>query len=75
MNDNGEIRLNSTELGCLTMCANGATDMEIASKLSLSELTIGIIFECALRKLPATNRVHALSMALKLELISLKDLK
>jgi DNA-binding CsgD family transcriptional regulator len=62
--------LSSRELEVLQLFANGLTTDEVARTLHLSPATVRSYGEHGMRKLSATNRVHAVAEALRMEFIS-----
>lgn len=67
--------LTERELGVLSAAADGATAREIARRLDVSERTVTTHFNHIYRKLGVTSRTGALSIALKLGLLSLSPLE
>jgi len=61
--------LTQQEVSILSLAANGKTNMEIASSLSLSEKTVRNHFTHILRKLGTRNRVEAINKGRALKLI------
>ena len=61
--------LTETERRCLVYAANGKTNTEIATSLSLSEHTVGICLSSTCSKLGVENQSHAIARAIKLGLV------
>jgi len=61
--------LGNRELQCLVWTAQGKTSFEIAKILNLSEHTVNNYIHIATRKLGATNRIHAIAKAIRMDLI------
>ena len=67
--------LTPRELQVVTLLARGLTNAEIAGEMHLAIKTIERIVATALTKLDARNRTHAVTRALSLRVISLRDLE
>lgn len=65
----GNPLLSKRELEVLQLLADGHTTDAAATALFLSPTTVRSYAESAMRKLEAANRVHAVALALRLELI------
>lgn len=63
--------LSRRELQCLTWAAYGLTDKEIAAELSCSHDTVRFHVKNILRKLAASNRTHAVAVAVQSGLVAL----
>lgn len=68
----GAFDLTRLELIGLTLAANGLAAREIASGLSVSEAEIETMLLEAERKLGATNRMHAITIAVQQGLIGIE---
>ncbi len=64
-------RLTGRERECLIWIAQGKRDTEISTLLGIAESTITVHVRNAARKLRATNRTHAVAIALQNKLIEL----
>jgi DNA-binding CsgD family transcriptional regulator len=62
-------QLDPNELEALSLFANGRTSDEIAAALNVSRSMAQHYLRVAARKLGARNRVHAVALAVRLELI------
>ncbi len=62
-------QLDATELTALTLFANGRSAEEIAQTLSLSKSMVQHHLRVATRKLGGRNRVHAVAIAVEMELV------
>jgi LuxR family quorum sensing-dependent transcriptional regulator len=58
-------RLTSREIEIMTWTARGKTQWEVAALLSISEETVKRHIRNARRKLGATNKTHAIALALR----------
>lgn len=65
--------LTRTELRCLSLTASGYDLDAISRKLSMATREIETLLYCAERKLQAENRLHAVCIALSLDLIGEED--
>ena len=61
--------LSRTELCCLSLTASGMSIEEVAKQLKISVRELELVFYCAQRKLNAENRMHAICIAISLDLI------
>jgi DNA-binding NarL/FixJ family response regulator len=66
--------LSSRELEVITQLARGLTNAEMARQMHLAVKTVERIVATAVDKLGARNRTHAVTRALTLRLLSLRDL-
>ncbi len=64
--------LTRLELIALTLVANGMQSAEAATRLAVSEREIDTLLFCAQRKLGATNRVHAVAIAIRQGVIGIE---
>jgi len=64
-----EFSLREREIECLDWTSKGKTSSEIGKILGLSEHTVNQYLANTIRKLDTTNRVHAVSKALRLNII------
>ena len=65
--------LTRSELRCLSLIASGYDVDAIGRKLSMATREIETLLYCAERKLQAQNRLHAVCIALSLDLIVDED--
>jgi LuxR family quorum sensing-dependent transcriptional regulator len=63
------LNLSSREVECLRWSAEGKTTWEISCILGLSEKTVEKYLTCAIRKLDASNRVHAVAQAFRAHIL------
>lgn len=68
----GDFDLTRMELIGLTLVANGLQSAEAATRLCVSEREIEALLSCAQKKLGATNRVHAVAIAIRHGLIGIE---
>ena len=66
--------LTARERDVLVLLAHGHTYAEIATRLGISTHTVGTHVKHCYRKLGARSAVHALTRALQLKLICVRDL-
>ncbi|MCJ7434982.1 MAG: response regulator transcription factor, partial [Anaerolineales bacterium] len=71
--DKGEQSLTERELFVLRLVASGASNMEIAQKLSISVNTVKSHMKNIMEKLHLENRTQAATYALKHGLVSVRD--
>jgi DNA-binding NarL/FixJ family response regulator len=70
--NNEAFDLTRLELIVLTLVANGLGAAEIASRLAVSEAEIETVLFEAERKLAASNRLHAITIAIQQGLIGIE---
>lgn len=68
-----EIELTRMEVDCLKLAANGHRPGHIGLVLSVSEKEVDILLYCAERKLGASNRLHAIGIAVSQGLIGIES--
>jgi DNA-binding CsgD family transcriptional regulator len=67
-----DFSLTRMELVGLTLAANGYQSGEIATRLNVGEKEIETLLFCAERKLGASNRLHAIAIAVSQGLIGIE---
>jgi DNA-binding CsgD family transcriptional regulator len=67
------VRITARELECLRWCAEGKTSEEIGIILTLSTHTVNHYLISATKKLNAVNRMHAITMAIRLGILDINS--
>jgi LuxR family transcriptional regulator len=63
-------RLTERELACLRLAADGGTSGEISAATGVAERTVNFHMANAIDKLGATNKTHAVALALRLGVLA-----
>lgn len=67
-----DFALTRAELVGLTLAANGCRTQDIATRIGVSEREMETLLFCAVRKLGAKNRLHAVAIAVSQGLIGIE---